>query len=72
MTKAQKNILEQNVIIFELLFRIHQQNKSTDFFNDEIGEMVLIALAANQALKNRVERETIISTTMDHLPTSKN
>jgi hypothetical protein len=72
MTKAQKNILEQNVIIFELLFRIHQQNKPTDFFNDEIGEMVLIALAANQALKNRVERETIISTTMDHLPTSKN
>jgi len=72
MTKAQKNILEQNVIIFELLFRIHQQNKTTDFFNDEVGEMVLIALAANQALKNRVERETIISTTMDHLPTSKN
>jgi len=72
MTKAQKNILEQNVIIFELLFRIHQQNKTTDFFNDEVGEMVLIALAANQALKNRVERETIISTTKDHLPTSKN
>lgn len=70
MTKSGKKMLKTNVEIFEILFKLHYE-KNQDFYNDEIQEIILVAIASNHALIKSVERIENEDKILN-LPTSKN
>jgi hypothetical protein len=70
MTKSQKGILNQNVILLELIYKL-QSDENIAIFSDEITEALLIAICAQRALIRSIERQELqLQETI--LPTSQN
>jgi hypothetical protein len=53
MSPASIKIVKTNLEIFETIYKL-QQSKSNDFYFEEIEEMILLAIAANNALLDRM------------------
>ena len=53
MSPASIKIVKTNLEIFETIYKL-QQSKSKDFYFEEIEEMILLAIAANNALLDRM------------------
>lgn len=70
MTKAQKGILNQNILLLELIYKL-QADQNVSIFSEEITEALLMGICAQRALIRSIERQELqLNETI--LPTSQN
>ena len=56
MNSPELSILESNIELLELLLEMHKDLKIAKFFSDEVQNCLLVCLAGNQALKQRLKQ----------------
>jgi hypothetical protein len=70
MTKSQKGILNQNILLLELIYQLQASN-NINIYSDEISEALLMGICAQRALIKSIERQELqLNETI--LPTSQN